>query len=94
MKNFGALLTWFPALFALMGMLLAYVFFVGVRRLGSGSANDALDVRFPLIVLLVGRRVNVARPGCGGKASRSALHGSGLAIGLYEVTGIRSGNSG
>ena len=53
LQNIGALFSWFPAFFAVLGALLAYVILVAFRRLGGGSSSGALDIRFPLIVLLV-----------------------------------------
>lgn len=53
LQNIATLFSWFPAFFAVLGALLAYVLFVAIRRLGGASLSSALNVRFPLIVLLV-----------------------------------------
>ena len=53
LRNFGALLIWFPGFFAVMGALLAYVLFAAFRHCAGRNANHALPLRFPLVVLLV-----------------------------------------
>ncbi len=60
LQNMRALLTWFPALYAVLCCLAAYVLFVVMRGLFRGKASPSQrgtftleSLRFPLVILLV-----------------------------------------
>lgn len=52
-QNFGILLKWFPAFYAVMGALLGYLLVATLRdSAGRNTSHAAPSLRFPLVVLL------------------------------------------